>query len=88
MHRNFILYKPYGYLSQFVRGQQKRKKKLLGALFPFPEKTMAIGRLDEASEGLLFLTTDGMMSEIIRGKKHRKRILCAIRWCYRFRVCR
>jgi 23S rRNA pseudouridine2457 synthase len=29
---------------------------------------MAIGRLDEDS-GLLLLTTDGMMSEIIRSKK-------------------
>jgi len=30
------------------------KKKLLGELFSFPEGTMAIGRLDEDSEGLLF----------------------------------
>lgn len=39
---------------------------MLGELYPFPENTMAIGRLDEHSEGLLFLTTDGKMSEFIR----------------------
>jgi 23S rRNA pseudouridine2457 synthase len=33
---------------------------------------MAIGRLDEESEGLLFLTTDGMMSETVRSKKIEK----------------
>ena len=33
---------------------------------------MAIGRLDVASEGLLFLTTDGMVSEIIRSSKYEK----------------
>lgn len=68
MHRHFILHKPYGYLSQFIY-ELKRKKKLLGELYDFPEGTMAIGRLDEDSEGLLLLTTDGMMSEIVRSKK-------------------
>jgi len=67
-HRHFILHKPYGYLSQFVY-ELKRKKKLLGKLHDFPEGTMAIGRLDEDSEGLLLLTTDGKMSEIVRSKK-------------------
>ena len=68
MHRHFILHKPYGYLSQFIY-ELKRKKKLLGELHDFPAGTMAIGRLDEDSEGLLLLTTDGKMSEIVRSKK-------------------
>lgn len=69
--RHFILHKPYGYLSQFIY-ELKRKKKLLGELYDFPKGTMAIGRLDEDSEGLLLLTTDGKMSEIIRSKKVEK----------------
>jgi len=67
-HRHYLIHKPYGYLSQFIY-ELKRKKKLLGELYDFPVGTMAIGRLDEDSEGLLLLTTDGMMSEIVRGKK-------------------
>ncbi|MES2811416.1 MAG: pseudouridine synthase [Bacteroidota bacterium] len=67
MHRQFLLHKPHGYLSQFIY-EKKRPKKKLGELFDFPEGTMAIGRLDEDSEGLLLLTTDGMMSEIVRSK--------------------
>lgn len=65
MHRQFLLHKPHGYLSQFIY-EKKRPKKKLGELYDFPEGTMAIGRLDEDSEGLLLLTTDGMMSEIVR----------------------
>lgn len=68
MHHYFLLHKPYGYLSQFIYGL-KRKKRLLGELYDFPEGTMAIGRLDEDSEGLLLLTTDGKVSEQIRSKK-------------------
>lgn len=71
MHHHYKIYKPYGYLSQFIYNL-KRNKKLLGELHDFPEGTMAIGRLDEDSEGLLLLTTDGMMSEIVRGKKVEK----------------
>jgi 23S rRNA pseudouridine2457 synthase len=70
LHRHFIIHKPFGYLSQFV-GDIKRKK-LLGELYDFPDGTMAIGRLDEDSEGLLLLTTDGMVSEQIRSKKIEK----------------
>ena len=67
-HHHYIIHKPYGYLSQFIY-ELKRNKKLLGELHDFPAGTMAIGRLDEDSEGLLLLTTDGMMSEIVRSKK-------------------
>lgn len=71
MHQHYLIHKPYGYLSQF-KYELKRNKKLLGELYDFPEGIMAIGRLDEDSEGLLLLTTDGMMSEIVRSKKVEK----------------
>lgn len=66
-HRHFVVHKPYGMLSQFVR-IGKRKKRLLGELHNFPEGTMSIGRLDEHSEGLLLLTTDGKVSHHVRSK--------------------
>lgn len=65
-HRHFIHHKPYGYLCQFVC--ELPKKKLVGSLYDFPDGTMAIGRLDEQSEGLLLLTTDGQVSEHIRSR--------------------
>ena len=72
-HRHFILNKPYGYISQFFSNQRyAHKKKYLGELFDFPEGTMAIGRLDEPSEGLLLLTTDGQMSEKVRSNEVEK----------------
>lgn len=66
-HQHFKIFKPFGFLSQFVP-ETRKKKHLLGELFNFPDKTMAIGRLDHDSEGLLLLTTDGMMSHKIRSK--------------------
>ncbi len=71
-HHHFILHKPYGYLSQLITNQTKRKKKMLGELYNFPDGTMAIGRLDFASEGLLFLTTDGKVSQEIRSNTYEK----------------
>lgn len=67
MHRHFKLFKPYGYLSQLISNdaRQARKKKFLKELYDFPEGTMAVGRLDEHSEGLLFMTTDGKLSHTI-----------------------
>ena len=66
-HNHFKLYKPYGYISQLLSNdkRQARKKKFLSALYDFPVGTMPIGRLDEKSEGLLLLTTDGKLSNTI-----------------------
>ena len=68
--RHFALHKPWGYLSQFISEDAKeaKKKRFLGELGNFPAGTMAIGRLDEDSEGLLLLTTDGRVSEQVRGR--------------------
>ena len=72
-HQHFVIYKPYGYLSQFVNnGPKQNSKKLLGELGDFPEGIMAIGRLDEKSEGLLLLTTDGQVSNHICSSKVEK----------------
>jgi 23S rRNA pseudouridine2457 synthase len=70
-HSHFKIHKPFGVISQFIH-KGKRTKKVLGDFYDFPEGTMAIGRLDEQSEGLLLLTTDGMTSENIRRKSVEK----------------
>ena len=65
-HSYLKLYKPYGYLSQFKNNQNKRKnKKLLSHIEGVPTNLMAVGRLDEKSEGLLLLTTDGKFSNYV-----------------------
>ncbi|AUP78125.1 pseudouridine synthase [Flavivirga eckloniae] len=72
-HRHFVIYKPYGYLSQFISHDSKQQsKKFLGLLHDFPEGTMAIGRLDEKSEGVLLLTTDGKTSDHVNSGKVEK----------------
>jgi 23S rRNA pseudouridine2457 synthase len=69
-HRHFLLHKPAGYLSQFMSAfpREARLKRFLGALYEFPVGIMAVGRLDEDSEGLLLLTTDGRLSETVRSR--------------------
>lgn len=74
MHYHYKLYKPSGYLSQFVNNQTRRKnKKLLGELYNFHSDTMPIGRLDQNSEGLLLLTTNGKLSyKILKGETEKE----------------
>lgn len=55
-YRYFLVYKPFGVLSQFT--DPVGGKRTLGDLFAFPRDVYPIGRLDEDSEGLLLLTSD------------------------------
>ncbi len=61
MSKYFLLYKPYGYLSQFTR--EAAQHKTLGDLFSFPKDVYPVGRLDQDSEGLLILTDDKSLNQ-------------------------
>lgn len=69
----FIINKPYLVLSQFT---PEHGKKHLGDYYSFPSDVYSLGRLDEDSEGLLFLTNDrelktlAMNSTILVEKKY------------------
>ncbi|PKB44434.1 23S rRNA pseudouridine2457 synthase [Cellulophaga sp. RHA19] len=65
-HIHYKMYKPYGVLSQLASNDNNQiKKKFLSELYNFPKGIMPVGRLDEKSEGLLLLTTNGKLSDDI-----------------------
>ncbi|MCH7401548.1 pseudouridine synthase [Belliella kenyensis] len=55
--RYFIIYKPYGILSQF-----SGEANTLKALSDFPTDVYPVGRLDKDSEGLLVITNDKFLN--------------------------
>ena len=98
-HHTFALFKPDGYLSQFVHnGRRKQRQRLLGELFDrathaatphtanvpsalprqFPPGLMPVGRLDEMSEGLLLVTTDGALSHRVNAGGVEKEYYCQL----------
>jgi 23S rRNA pseudouridine2457 synthase len=53
VHQYFVIYKPYGVVSQFSGGGHTLKD-----FYNFPIDVYPVGRLDKDSEGLLLLTND------------------------------
>src|SRR5690606_21779815 len=67
LHKHLYIFNPYDYKSQLTSNdsRQLRQKRFLRELYDFESSLMPIGRLDEKSEGLLLLTTDGKLSDQI-----------------------
>jgi 23S rRNA pseudouridine2457 synthase len=68
MYRYFLFHKPYGVLSQFTPEAGARSL----AEFELPKDIYPAGRLDKDSEGLLFLTNDGLLIEKLLNPKNEK----------------
>lgn len=59
-YRYFVIYKPFGILSQFSGDQDNLK-----ALGEFPKEVYPVGRLDKDSEGLLLITDDKSLNNYL-----------------------
>jgi 23S rRNA pseudouridine2457 synthase len=57
--RYFVVYKPFGLLSQFTPDHPGQRT--LADLFRFPPAAYPVGRLDQDSEGLLLITDDNQL---------------------------
>jgi len=57
----YVVYKPYGMMSQFSRENENPTLADLG--FNFPKDVYPVGRLDHDSEGLLILTNDTSLNK-------------------------
>jgi 23S rRNA pseudouridine2457 synthase len=59
-YRYFVIYKPFGILSQFS-GERETLKELA----EFPKEVYPVGRLDKDSEGLLLITDDKALNNYL-----------------------
>ncbi|MCX6174911.1 MAG: pseudouridine synthase [Ignavibacteriales bacterium] len=64
----FILYKPYGVLTQFT---DKENRRTIPSLYRFPKDVYPVGRLDMDSEGLLLLTDDKSLTDYLLNPKNK-----------------
>ncbi len=67
--RYFLIYKPYGMLSQFSR-ETPTQVTLADLAFDFPKDVYPMGRLDSDSEGLLVLTNDKTLNAKLLNPKN------------------
>lgn len=66
-YRYFLIYKPFGTMSQFSR--EGDKLTLADLPFDFPKDVYPVGRLDADSEGLLLLTNDSFLNNRLLNPK-------------------
>lgn len=64
MPRYFVIYKPFGVLSQFSGDQHTLKE-----IFDFPKEVYPVGRLDKDSEGMLLITDDKALNHYLLNPK-------------------
>lgn len=70
MIQSFLVFKPFGVVSQF--SEPVPGKQTLGMLHAFPKNVYPVGRLDEDSEGLLILTNDKRQNQRLLGQQVEK----------------
>lgn len=68
MHTYYIIYKPYLAVSQF---SPLEGKKTLADYFTLPKDVYPVGRLDHDSEGLLFLTNDSSLNNLLLNPRNK-----------------
>ena len=75
MNKYYILYKPFGYLSQF---SDEDNNPGLGQILNVEKDIYPVGRLDKDSEGLLILTNDkNLNSRLLNPRFKHQRIYAA-----------
>jgi 23S rRNA pseudouridine2457 synthase len=60
--RYFVINKPYGTISQFSKESEKN---VLADFYEFPKDVYPVGRLDTDSEGLLIITNDKKLNNLL-----------------------